>query len=332
MLDHLHEPAKLKNKLDENTYEYGDINGHNVVLACLAPGQPGNLSAQRLVRPLKQSFPNMRLHLFVGIGGGVPRRPSPEDPEQDVHLGDVVVGWAEQTNVPSIIQYQRVRKLPNREYSAPGSLEKPSQQLLQALGHILSDEELNEANYDRHLTRLKEKPGFRHPGLENDVLFKPTYHHDDKLDPNTCRNCDTSHCVNRPPRETKKPVFHQGTILSGEWVMKDPEERDNLSRQFHDAICFDMEAAGVMEDTHCLVIRGISDYADSHKNHVWQKYAAATAAAFAREILYKIQRVSDDAPDGRLTEGSIYSISPVDTDLQPRHKLVIQDSCMRPLS
>ena len=332
MLDHLHMPAYHGNESDENVYEYGDINGHNVVLACVAPGQPGKLSAQRLVRPLKQSFPNMRLHLFVGIGGGVPRRPSPKDSTKDIHLGDVVVGWAERTNVPSIIQYHRVNILPNRQYTAPGSLENPSRQLLQALGLIITDHELNIAQYDSHLARLKEVPSFNHPGLEKDVLFEKTYPHDDKLDPHTCSKCDSTRCVSRAPRETRKMVFHQGTILSGDWVMKDPEERDKLSEQFHDAICFEMEAAGVMEDTHCLVIRGIADYADSHKNHFWQKYAAATAAAFAREILYKIQRVSHSAPDGRLTEGSIYSFSNADPNTQPGRQLATQDSCTCPLS
>ena len=38
----------------------------------------------------------------------------------------------------------------------------------------------------------------------------------------------------------------------------------------------------------CLVIRGISDYADSHKNKIWQPYAAATAAAYAKELLLVI--------------------------------------------
>jgi hypothetical protein len=46
-----------------------------------------------------------------------------------------------------------------------------------------------------------------------------------------------------------------------------------------------MEAAGLMDDFPCLVIRGVCDYADSHKNDVWHGYAAATAAAYAKEFL-----------------------------------------------
>ncbi|EMD84657.1 hypothetical protein COCHEDRAFT_1019656 [Bipolaris maydis C5] len=49
-----------------------------------------------------------------------------------------------------------------------------------------------------------------------------------------------------------------------------------------------MEAAGVMDEYPCVVVRGICDYADSHKNKGWQNYAAATAAAYAKELLSRI--------------------------------------------
>ena len=50
-------------------------------------------------------------------------------------------------------------------------------------------------------------------------------------------------------------------------------------------LCVEMEAAGLMDEFSCLVIRGTCDYADSHKNERWQPYAAATAAAYAKELL-----------------------------------------------
>jgi hypothetical protein len=46
-----------------------------------------------------------------------------------------------------------------------------------------------------------------------------------------------------------------------------------------------MEAAGLMNVFGCATIRGICDYADSHKNDYWQKHAAAVAAAVTKEIL-----------------------------------------------
>jgi nucleoside phosphorylase len=82
-------------------------------------------------------------------------------------------------------------------------------------------------------------------------------------------------------------VAHYGTIASGNQVVKDATVRDQLGREFN-ALCVEMEAAGLMNDFPCIVIRGICDYADSHKNDGWQKYAAITAAAYAKELLAHI--------------------------------------------
>jgi hypothetical protein len=40
-----------------------------------------------------------------------------------------------------------------------------------------------------------------------------------------------------------------------------------------------------MDDFLCLVVKGICDYADHHKNTRWRSYAAGTAAAFSKELL-----------------------------------------------
>jgi nucleoside phosphorylase len=65
--------------------------------------------------------------------------------------------------------------------------------------------------------------------------------------------------------------------------------RDRLRNELN-VLCSEMEAAGLMDNFPCLVVRGICDYADSHKNDRWQKYAAATAAAYAKELLCIIPR------------------------------------------
>ena len=69
----------------------------------------------------------------------------------------------------------------------------------------------------------------------------------------------------------------------------DGELRDKLSRTHYYGLCFDMEAAGIIDETKCLAIKGIADHANSHKKKAWQGYAAATAAAFAREFLYTVK-------------------------------------------
>lgn len=79
--------------------------------------------------------------------------------------------------------------------------------------------------------------------------------------------------------------------------MKDAEKRDDIARN-HDILCFEMEAAGLMNQFPCLVIRDICDYCDSHKNKAWQPYAAVVAAAWAKELL---QNVSSEAATSQST-------------------------------
>jgi nucleoside phosphorylase len=100
-------------------------------------------------------------------------------------------------------------------------------------------------------------------------------------------------------------VVHYGTIASGNQVVKNAAKRDRVSAQLGGVLCFEMEAAGLMNSFPCLVIRGICDYADSHKNYQWQAYAAGTAAAYAKELLSVIPaaevmntRRVDDAMNG----------------------------------
>jgi nucleoside phosphorylase len=77
--------------------------------------------------------------------------------------------------------------------------------------------------------------------------------------------------------------------------MKDANIRGTLAEK-HDILCFEMEAAGLMNSFPCLVIRGICDYADSHKNDEWQGYAAMAAAAYAKDLLKRIlvERVNEE--------------------------------------
>jgi nucleoside phosphorylase len=288
MLDQEQQPLQLPAN-DDNTYLFGSINGHYIVIACLPPGQPGTISAGKLVQPLKQSFPNIKIHLFVGIGGGVPRQPVPRDPIEDIHLGDVVVGWAEKTGAPGVVQWDFVRYYNENKVESLGSLDKPDRRLLNALGVLLGNHELKKTKFVEHLKRITNHNGFSHPGLSNNKLYKSTYVHEEDATSWACDRCDHNQLVDREARKDTSFVFHQGTIVSGDSVMRDAQQRDKISRRFHNALCFEMEAAGVMDDKRCLIVRGIADYADSHKSDMWQKYAAATAAAFAREFLYTIQ-------------------------------------------
>lgn len=123
---------------------------------------------------------------------------------------------------------------------------------------------------------------FTHQGRQLDQLFEADYDHMELED--TCQHCDKSRLIARPSRPTDDPKIHYGLIASGNQVMKHGNTRDQLAQE-PGIICFEMEAAGLMDNFPCPVIRGICDSSDSHKNKQWQEYAAATAAAYAKEIL-----------------------------------------------
>ena len=69
--------------------------------------------------------------------------------------------------------------------------------------------------------------------------------------------------------------------------MRDAHIRDSLAQR-HGVLCFEMEAAGLMNHFPCLVVRGVCDYSDTHNNKAWQGYAAMTAAAYAKELLCRL--------------------------------------------
>jgi len=71
-------------------------------------------------------------------------------------------------------------------------------------------------------------------------------------------------------------------------VIKSAEHRDAIASA-EKVIAFEMEGAGVWDNftscVSCVIIKGVCDYADSHKNKGGQNYAAATAAACMKAFL-----------------------------------------------
>ncbi|KAL2836058.1 hypothetical protein BJX68DRAFT_42947 [Aspergillus pseudodeflectus] len=78
--------------------------------------------------------------------------------------------------------------------------------------------------------------------------------------------------------------------------MKSGQHRDEIVKR-EKVIGFEMEGAGVWDNISCLIIKGVCDYADSHKNKAWQVYAAATGAATAKAFLeYWVPSVKEKPP------------------------------------
>ena len=142
----------------------------------------------------------------------------------------------------------------------------------------------------------KPKHGkYIHQGVENDRLFQATSEHVRGAD---CRDCHAQGVIQREERDSTAPEIHYGVIASGNILIKDSATRDRIVQEIEEeCICFEMEAAGLMNNFPCLVVRGICDYADSHKNDRWQRYAAATAAAYTKELLEYV--LGDDIQNTR---------------------------------
>lgn len=261
---------------DTNIYTLGQVGDHNVVIACLPDGQTGTNSAAAVAIQMKSAFKSIRFGLMVGIGGGVPSE------EADVRLGDVVVSSPYQT-YGGVVQYDFGKATPSG-FQRTGFLNAPPTILLSAVSRIRANLPRGSSKLQEYISTLNHLPDFTRNAAGPDVLFKADYNHSGG---STCKDCSGDQQVNRQPRG-REVVIHFGTIASGNQVMRDAAQRDKVSKDLEGILCFEMEAAGLMNSFPCLVIRGICDYADSHKNKKWQPYAAGTAAACAKEILSAI--------------------------------------------
>ncbi|KAL2833728.1 violaceus kinesin [Aspergillus cavernicola] len=291
MLDKVH-PALPQPETDHNAYTLGSIGSHNVVVACLPSGVYGTTSAAIVMAHMLPTFPSLRFSLMVGIGGGVPNR------NTDIRLGDVIVSMPTETS-GGVIQYDHGKTLCDGRLHCTASLNKPPQYLLTAISQIRSDTMAEDSRIKGNIAEVLHQHQESHEQFSRptkDWLFKSSYDHRSKI--LDCSLCDQSHLVVRAPRETVEPTIHYGLIASGNQVMKDARTRDSIANEI-DILCFEMEAAGLMDQFPCLVIRGVCDYCDSHKNKEWQGYAALTAAAYARALLEVIPLRSRGQNNGK---------------------------------
>ncbi|KAL2782354.1 purine and uridine phosphorylase [Aspergillus keveii] len=282
MLDKIHpRPPRIA---DPNAYDFGELNGHCVVIGYLPNGIYGTVSAASVVSRMRLTFPRLQFGLMVGIGGGVPSK------SHDIRLGDVVVSKPGKKH-GGVTQYDFGQAVQGGQFEQTGVLNQPPLALLTHMSrleskHISGAEDAISELVSSALERdISIKEQFSAPGQHTDFLFHPAYQHDDKKQ--DCESCDKEELVSRQPRDTKAPFIHYGLIASGNQVMKDSETRDRLA-QHYGILCFEMEAAGLANELPTIVIRGICDYCDSHKHKKWQGYAALTAAAYARLLLLTI--------------------------------------------
>lgn len=295
---------------DHNAYRTGAIGIHNVVLAYM-PGI-GKGHAASVAASIRSSFQNIRLALIVGICGGVPG-----GTDKGIFLGDIIIS-------DEIVTYDLGKRLPGGFCRKETVTNSAMNVEVQAFLHKLKSRKGRENLLSRtshHLDTLQKRTDeYCYPARGLDRLFEPTYHHKHhsasrcrkckkeeyckKAHESTCEalRCDWKKLVTRSRSSLGEIDIHFGRIASGDTVMKSGVDRDRIAND-DNVIAFEMEGAGIYNNLPCIVVKGVSDYADSHKDKVWQKYTAGTAAACMRSLLEQwatidqTERIDEDSKE-----------------------------------
>ena len=212
LFDERHEQIKY-NSNDHNSYTFGRIAKHNVVVACLPKGQYGNCAAAILATHLKQSFPEVRFALLVGIGGAIPSK------EHDIRLGDVVVSVTGH-GYPGVIKYDFHKTLQGELSQPLGTTHLPPAILTSLMSRLQGDPRLVDPLQPFLSDVIKLKPDYASPGPQCNKLFITTYRH--VPGQRSCVRCN-GRVVQRKYRQGTLPKIHYGLIATEDQVIKDAE-------------------------------------------------------------------------------------------------------------
>ncbi|KAH6999283.1 hypothetical protein EDB80DRAFT_724551 [Ilyonectria destructans] len=326
-LDEEHEGPREVAQNDNNSYALGRIGKHNIVIAVLPKSEYGITSAATVARDMLHSFPNIRIGLMVGIAGGAPSS------KHDIRLGDIVVSCRD-GGKGGVIPYDYGKAIQDQTFVETGVLNQPPQLLSTAVSALEAryqkdGHQLNDA-VEVALKNIKRRKKYCRPSATTDKLYLSTFIHPQGSSEDCREACgdDPLNLVAREERDEDddNPAIHHGLIASTNTLMKDAVARDKLAVE-RDILCFEMEAAGLMNHFPCLVIRGIYDYSDTHKNKDWQGFAAMMAAAYAKDLLGQISpRKVEDATRMEEVLGSINkNVESVKKKTRNVHKILTQN-------
>ncbi|KAL7821795.1 nucleoside phosphorylase domain-containing protein [Trichoderma gracile] len=339
---------------DANTYRNGRIGMHNVVLMLLP--NMGKAAVAGSAASLRTSYSSLRIAFLVGVCGGVPFLGS-----QEALLGDVVIGEA-------IVQYDFGRQYPGDfvpKEAVDATQNMPNKDIRTLLAYFKSETGMEDLRTStaKHLRSLQQtaemrryRRSYHYPGFTEDRLFAAAYRHRhqnrsccdgaerfcDEAAKSSCADvgCDKKQLVSRRRLEAKSclkvedtqcPEIYIGRVASADTVMKSGVHRDQIAKQ-HNIVAFEMEGAGLWDEAPCIVVKGICDYADSHKDKSWQPFAAATAAAVVKAMLERYT-ITDDAEiplprtdpgkQGRLLQANVEMASTSRTTMSNASELVL---------
>ncbi|KAM0344005.1 hypothetical protein ACHAPU_007908 [Fusarium lateritium] len=287
-LDEDHGSPKEVAQNDNNLYAIGKMGDLHVVIASLTRWEDRTISAATAARQVLHSFPSLRIGLMVGVGGGAPT------PEHDIRLGDIVVG-SRVGGKHSVVRYDYGKAMQNQSSVETGVLNQPPQTLLTAMNGL--DADYNENGHqlgdsmEMALQNIKRRHAYTRPPADTDKLYRSSFVHPRNSNASCNGMCDEdpSNLSSRAERDEHKNNLkvHHGLVASANQFMKNAVVRDKLAAE-RGIMCFERQAADLMDHFPCLVVRGICDYSDSHNNKDWQGFAAMAAAAYAKDLLSHI--------------------------------------------
>jgi nucleoside phosphorylase len=286
---------------DDNAYFNGRIGSHNMVLYLMPRMGKGN--AASVTASLKISYQRIQVALVVGICGGAPYSPTKEE----IFLGDVIISDA-------VIEYNFGRQYRGgfmRKTGVKDTLGRPNQEIQSLLAGLQPQQSRRDfrAKVVQHLQIIQTaQPHWSQPSSADNVLYEATYQHKhyrsgsphlyccfDNTSDDVCQEALDTTCIllgyaqdqicqHQDYMEDCSPTIQIRTITSADTMMKSSEHHDDLAKA-EGVIGFEMEGTGVWNNISSIIIKGVCDYADSHKNKAWQVYAAATGAATTKAFL-----------------------------------------------
>jgi nucleoside phosphorylase len=149
-LDEEHEKPEYVSPNDSNNYSLGKIGKHNVVIAVLPNGQYGTNSAATVAAHMLDSFPNIRIGLMVGIGGGAP------SPKHDIRLGDVVVGTP-CNGYGGVFQYDFGKNIQDESFKPTKFLNQSPEILCAAVSGLIAQYERKGHQLEETIRKVLEK-------------------------------------------------------------------------------------------------------------------------------------------------------------------------------
>ncbi|KIW76362.1 hypothetical protein Z517_11108 [Fonsecaea pedrosoi CBS 271.37] len=260
-----------RHRCDPANYVLGTIGRWEVVVAYHDP----QTARGPLIVDLLWGFPKIELFLSVGVCSA--------NPLHHVFLGDVVVD----TRSPDLTSLRLaelvLRTGPRRIHIASGT-------------KSLRDIDVKSVMSSFEHTEPALRAFAVYPGHERDLAFRREYQHVGNH-PN-CNFCDPNQQLisrDRLPGRTP-PGIHHARIAFTKRPVVDPRGQPFFES---DRISFAIDANGqdlytTLATQPLLVIRGIGDYADSHKQSIWKNYASTAAGAFTKALLLQLVDIKPD--------------------------------------